>query len=59
MKDKKWDYETCFNYVKERRNIIKPNEGFKRQLIEYYNENIAPLSKEENNIENNDNIENM
>ena len=59
MKDKKWDYETCFNYVKERRNIIKPNEGFKRQLIEYYNENIAPMSKEENNIENNDNIENM
>ena len=65
MKDKHWDYETCFNYVKERRNIIKPNEGFKKQLIDYYNKNIAILIKEniniENNIENsekNNNIEN-
>ena len=65
MKDKKWDYETCFNYVKERRNIIKPNEGFKKQLIDYYNKNIATLIKENNNIENkienfekNNNIEN-
>ena len=57
MKDKKWDYETCFNYVKERRNIIKPNEGFKKQLIDYYNKNIATLIKENNNIENN--IENF
>ena len=57
MKDKKWDYETCFNYVKERRNIIKPNEGFKRQLIEYYNNNIAPFNKEEDNK--NDNNENI
>ena len=53
MKDKKWDYETCFNYVKERRNIIKPNEGFKKQLIDYYNKNIAILVKENNIIENN------
>ena len=52
MKDKKWDYETCFNYVKERRDIIKPNEGFKKQLIDYYNTNIATLNKE-NNIKNN------
>jgi protein-tyrosine phosphatase len=52
MKDKKWDYETCFNYVKERRNIIKPNEGFKKQLIDYYNANIAIVNKEKN-IENN------
>ena len=52
MKDKKWDDETCFNYVKERRNIIKPNEGFKKQLIDYYNANIAIVNKEKN-IENN------
>ena len=52
MQDKKWDYEACFNYVKERRNIIKPNEGFKKQLIDYYNANIAIINKE-NNIENN------
>ena len=64
MKDKKWDYETCFNYVKERRNIIKPNEGFKKQLIDYYNANIAIVNKENNignNIEHineNNNIEN-
>ena len=64
MKDKKWDYETSFNYVKERRNIIKPNEGFKKQLIDYYNANIAIVNKENNignNIEHineNNNIEN-
>ena len=54
MKEKKWDYDTCFNFIKERREIIKPNEGFKRQLIDYYNKNIA----NSNNEKNNDNIEN-
>ena len=54
MKEKKWDYDTCFNFIKKRREKIKPNEGFKRQLIDYYNKNIT-IS---NNEKNNDNIEN-
>ena len=50
MKEKKWDLDTCINFIKEKRDIIKPNEGFKKQLIDYYNKNIL--------IKNNDNIEN-
>ena len=58
MKDKNWDYETSFNFIKERRNIIKPNEGFKKQLIDYYNNNIAPFKKENNSENTGNNIEN-
>lgn len=28
-------YEEAYNYVKERRSIIEPNEGFKQQLKKY------------------------
>ena len=47
MKEKKWDYETCLNFVKEKRNIVEPNEGFKNQLVEYYQNNIATNEKTE------------
>ena len=46
MKEKKWDFDTCFNFIKEKRNVIKPNEGFKKQLINYYNEHIAVSNNE-------------
>ena len=40
MKEKGWDYEKCYKYVKERRSVIGPNSGFKRQLKEYYEKYI-------------------
>ena len=40
MKEKGWDYDTCFYYMKERRPIAEPNYGFEEQLREYYNKNI-------------------
>ena len=36
MKEEKWDYETCYNYVKKRRSCIEPNYGFEKQLKDYY-----------------------
>ena len=36
MKEEKWDYETCYNFVKKKRPCIDPNYGFERQLKEYY-----------------------
>ena len=47
MKEKKWDFDTCLNYMKEKRDIVKPNEGFKKQLIDYYNKNIGNLINED------------
>ena len=46
MKEKRWDYDTCYRYVKERRPIIEPNEGFEAQLRDYYEKYI----KNNNNI---------
>jgi len=40
MKEKEWDYDTCYKYIKERRSIVHPNNGFKSQLKEYYNNYI-------------------
>ena len=36
MKEKGWDYETCFNYTKERRSVISLNPSYIKQLSEYY-----------------------
>lgn len=33
--------------MKEKRDIVKPNEGFKRQLVDYYNKNIGNLINED------------
>jgi protein-tyrosine phosphatase len=32
MKTNKWKYEETLKYVREKRNIVGPNEGFLRQL---------------------------
>ena len=40
MKEKGWDYDTCYRYVKERRPIIEPNGGFEAQLRDYYEKYI-------------------
>ena len=40
MKEKKWDYDTCLNYTRERRPIVSPNEGFEEQLRNYYDKYI-------------------
>ena len=40
MKEKGWDYDTCYKYMKERRPIVDPNPGFVEQLKEYYDKNI-------------------
>ena len=40
MKDKGWDYDTSYNYTKERRPEILPNPGFEQQLRDYYDKNI-------------------
>jgi hypothetical protein len=29
-----YSFEDALRYVKSRRNIVRPNEGFKRQLID-------------------------
>ena len=36
MKEEKWDYETCFEFVQKKRPCIEPNYGFERQLKDYY-----------------------
>ena len=36
MKEEKWDYETCYEYVQKKRPCISPNYGFERQLKDYY-----------------------
>ena len=40
MKEKRWDYDTCMNFVKEKRPIVSPNAGFVTQLKEYYDKFI-------------------
>ena len=40
MKEKGWDYDTCYKYVKERRPIVEPNVGFEAQLRDYYDKYI-------------------
>lgn len=35
MKEMGMDYADAYNYVKERRRIINPNSGFKRQLRQF------------------------
>ena len=40
MKEKGWDYDTCLAYMKERRPIVCPNEGFEKKLKKYYDKYI-------------------
>ena len=40
MKEKGWDYDTCITYMRERRPGVSPNNGFERQLREYYDNHI-------------------
>ena len=40
MKEEKWDYDKCFDFVRKRRPCIEPNYGFENQLRSYYNKNI-------------------
>ena len=40
MKEKGWDYDTCYKYVKERRPIVEPNVGLEAQLRDYYDKYI-------------------
>ena len=40
MKERKWDFDTCYNFVKEKRPIIDPIYGFEKQLREYYDKYI-------------------
>jgi hypothetical protein len=35
MKTNKWKFEEAFNFVRERRSIICPNNGFIDKLLEY------------------------
>ena len=40
MKENGWDYETCIDFIRQKRPIADPNYGFERQLKEYYYFNI-------------------
>ena len=40
MKEEKWDYEKCYDFVKKKRSCIDPNYGFQEQLKNYYNNYI-------------------
>ena len=40
MKEKHWDYDTCFWYIVAIRPVISPNYGFAAQLRTYYFNNI-------------------
>ena len=40
MKEEKWDYDTCFDFVRKKRPCIEPNYGFEQQLRDYYNQYI-------------------
>lgn len=35
MKEFGWSLEKAYNFVKQKRNITRPNPGFMRQLAEY------------------------
>ncbi|RVE68298.1 hypothetical protein OJAV_G00089550 [Oryzias javanicus] len=47
MKEYGWSLEKAYNFVKEKRNITRPNAGFMRQLAEY--EGILDASKQRHN----------
>ena len=38
----KWTFEEAFDYVKSKREKLKPNPGFKKQIIKFAEE-IASL----------------
>ena len=40
MKEKRWDYDTCFEFIKKKNRFAYPNTGFQNQLKEYYNKYI-------------------
>ena len=40
MKEKGWDYDICYQFMKERRPVVDPNYGFVEQLREYYDKII-------------------
>jgi protein tyrosine/serine phosphatase len=35
MREKEWDYDKSYEYVKSKRPWIRPNKGFRKQLREY------------------------
>ncbi|XP_068594452.1 protein phosphatase Slingshot homolog 1 [Brachionichthys hirsutus] len=47
MKEFGWSLEKAYNFVKQKRNITRPNPGFMRQLAEY--EGILDASKQRHN----------
>ncbi|KAM3938091.1 protein phosphatase Slingshot homolog 1 isoform 2-T2 [Leptodactylus fuscus] len=47
MKEYGWSMEKAYNYVKQKRNVARPNAGFMRQLLEY--EGILDASKQRHN----------
>ncbi|XP_017269302.1 protein phosphatase Slingshot homolog 1 isoform X1 [Kryptolebias marmoratus] len=47
MKEYGWSLEKAYNFVKQKRNITRPNSGFMRQLAEY--EGILDASKQRHN----------
>ena len=40
MKENGWDYNTCIEFIRNKRPIADPNYGFESQLKEYYYSNI-------------------
>ena len=42
MKEKGWDFDKTYKYVKEKRPCVSPNRGFRKQLQDYYENNIKP-----------------
>ena len=44
MKECGWDYETCIDFIREKRPTADPNYGFERQLKDYYYEHIKKRS---------------
>uniref|UniRef100_UPI00358FD2B9 protein phosphatase Slingshot homolog 2-like n=1 Tax=Myxine glutinosa TaxID=7769 RepID=UPI00358FD2B9 len=47
MKEYGWDLEHAFHFVKEKRQVAKPNSSFMRQLVEY--QGILDASKQRHN----------
>ncbi|XP_040272541.1 protein phosphatase Slingshot homolog 1 isoform X1 [Bufo bufo] len=47
MKEYGWSMEKAYNYVKQKRNVARPNAGFMRQLSEY--EGILDASNQRHN----------
>ena len=42
MKKNNWSYTKAFEFVKQKRSIVKPNKSFTQQLISF--ENLKPIS---------------